>query len=138
MSLDGPETVIPLHGTFARPNSENLQWYEPSDGGEPEASFIARLDKCLAQKGSSARCWAHCDGKRDRIFSWSGDNTWIARSEASRRLAVLVKELLLEAWRVHIVARSHGGVVLLEALTLMQESGWANARVETWSGGNLN
>jgi hypothetical protein len=62
-----------------------------------------------------ARCWAHCtDG--NPIFQWSGKNNWIDRTHAAVALVDYVAKLRKDGWRCHIVAHSHGGNVLVEAL----------------------
>jgi len=62
-----------------------------------------------------ARYWAHCD-HHNQILHWSGDISWIARTRAASALAEYVGRLQNEGWRCHIVAHSHGGNVLVEAL----------------------
>ncbi|MET4801215.1 hypothetical protein [Bradyrhizobium sp. LB11.1] len=107
------ETVIIVHGTFAAPEPGNIPWYHPGDASAPEG-FISKLDFALQRKGSQAKCWAHCPS--DTIFQWSGDNSWIARTQAASELAEYVGKLHARGWRCHIVAHSHGGNVLRQAL----------------------
>jgi hypothetical protein len=109
------ETVIIVHGTWAAPEPGKRKWYQPIDdrlGGEP---FTAKLDAALQQRGSPARCWAHCTGGNP-IFQWSGENSWIARTQAASLLGNYVAKLQSQGWRCHIVAHSHGGNVVVEAL----------------------
>jgi alpha-beta hydrolase superfamily lysophospholipase len=103
------ETVIIVHGTFAAPELGASRWYQPT---EP---FIAKLNDALQKRGSAARCWAHCS-QGDQGFHWSGENSWVARTQAAAKLRSYVLNLRNEGWCCHIVAHSHGGNVVLEAL----------------------
>jgi hypothetical protein len=109
------ETVIIVHGTWAALEPAKRRWYEPVNGRPGSDSFSAKLDASLGERGSPARCWAHCS-EGNPIFHWSGDNSWIARTHAASALADYLTKLRNEGWRYHIVAHSHGGNVLLEAL----------------------
>ena len=118
MEKSANETVIIVHGTWAAPDPAERKWYQPIDGrpcGEP---FVARLDAALQARGSSARCWAHCPpgDQCDPGFHWSGENNWIDRTLAASALADYVAKLRSDGWHCHIVAHSHGGNVLVEAL----------------------
>jgi hypothetical protein len=108
------DTVIIVHGTWAAPEEGKKRWYQFVEGVQV-GSFTAKLDAALQSRGSSARCWAHCI-QGDDIFYWSGDNSWIARTQAAAALSDYVAELRNYGYRCHIVAHSHGGNVLLEAL----------------------
>jgi hypothetical protein len=115
MEKSANETVIIVHGTWAAPDPAERKWYQPNDErpcGEP---FIDKLDAALKARGSSARCWAHC-GPENPAFHWSGENSWIDRTLAASALADYVAKLRTEGWHCHIVAHSHGGNVLVEAL----------------------
>jgi hypothetical protein len=115
--MEGPpkETVIIVHGTWAAPNPAKRRWYEPVDDRPGDEPFTAKLDAALQERGSAARCWAHCtDG--NPIFQWSGKNSWIDRTHAAVALVDYVAMLRKEGWRCHIVAHSHGGNVVVEAL----------------------
>jgi hypothetical protein len=107
------ETVIIVHGTFAGPKPEKRCWHQPGDG-DP-IGFIAKLNLALQKRGSAARCWAHCS-QGDHGFHWSGKNSWVDREQAAAELADYVTKLQKEGWRCHIVAHSHGGNVLVDAL----------------------
>lgn len=111
--MGNKETVIIVHGTWAAPGGDAPCWYEPPAAGAK--NFASKLDDALQQRGSPARCWAHCrDGGPS--FNWSGGNTWIERATASRALASYVNDLQSAGWTCHIVAHSHGGNVVAEAL----------------------
>jgi hypothetical protein len=110
------ETVIIVHGTWAAPKPDKAQWYQPIDRGGVPDGFVSKLNNALQERGSSARCWAHCTlGKH--FFQWSGENSWIARMRAASALAAYVRQLQIEGWRCHIVAHSHGGNVVIDALS---------------------
>jgi hypothetical protein len=109
------ETVIIVHGTWAAPMPDKTQWYQEPDGASANEGFVSKLDAALQERGSPARCWGHCT-KGNPIFQWSGDNSWIARTRAAGALADYVAKLRGEGWRCHIVAHSHGGNVVVEAL----------------------
>jgi hypothetical protein len=115
-----PETVILVHGTFAAPKNNGLpQWYEPG------SDFIQALDEELARLGSTARCWAHASDVRRgsaSVFSWTGENHWLDRDDAAVQLAALLDVLVWNGWRCHVVAHSHGGNIVLEALRRMRQS----------------
>jgi hypothetical protein len=115
MGGPGKETVIIVHGTWAAPKHDKAQWYQPIDRGDAIEGFVGKLNAALLERNSSAQCWAHCaDGKP--IFEWSGENDWIARTRAASALGDYVAKVRNEGWRCHIVAHSHGGNVVVEAL----------------------
>ena len=109
------ETVIIVHGTWAAPEPGKARWYQPVDDVPAAEGFVSKLDAALQKRGSPARCWAHCT-KGNPIFQWSGENSWIARTRAASALGDYVAKLRNEGWRCHIVAHSHGGNVVVEAL----------------------
>ncbi|WP_072387111.1 hypothetical protein [Hyphomicrobium sp. CS1BSMeth3] len=118
------ETIILVHGTWAAPMESTRQWHQLHDGADSELSFAAKLDAALERHGSQARCWAHEDG--GSTFAWAGTNSWIDRTHGASSLAETIKALQAENWKCHIVAHSHGGNVLTEAVfpawrTLAQE-----------------
>lgn len=109
------ETVIIVHGTWAAPEPGVTKWYQRPTEDAEAANFVAKLDAALDERGSAARCWAHCaDGQEP--FRWSGDNSWIARRHAAAKLGEYVARLQGDGWRCHVVAHSHGGNVVVEAL----------------------
>lgn len=120
--MGAKETVIIVHGTWAAPEPGNARWYQAIDGVPAAEGFVGRLDAALEERGSPARCWAHCS-QGDQIFHWSGDNSWIARTHAASRLGDYVAKLGNEGWRCHIVAHSHGGNVVVEALPQITATG---------------
>jgi hypothetical protein len=108
------ETVIVVHGTWAAPDPQKRSWYQRPEASSPEG-FTTKLDEALQARGSSARCWAHCVHD-DQIFQWSGENSWIARTRAAAALGDYVERLREMGWRCHIIAHSHGGNIVVEAL----------------------
>ena len=108
------ETVIIVHGTYAAPKPGVSRWYQPAEG-VPATEFITKLNDALQKRGSAARCWAHCS-QGDQGFHWSGKNSWIDRTRAASELGNYVLQPRKEGWCCHIVAHSHGGNVVLEAL----------------------
>jgi hypothetical protein len=115
--MDQPikETVIVVHGTWAAPDPQKAQWYQHFDAEQALGFFVGKLDAALQERGSPARCWAHC-GDGGEIFHWSGENSWLDRTKAAAALGDYVAKLQHQGWRCHIVAHSHGGNVVVEAL----------------------
>jgi hypothetical protein len=109
------ETVIIVHGTWAAPETGKDRWYYPSNRLRVEG-FVAKLDAALQKRGSMARCWAHCGEDSNLCFHWSGENSWVARTRAADALGDYVVKLRKEGWLCHIVAHSHGGNVVVEAI----------------------
>jgi hypothetical protein len=126
------ETVIIVHGTYAAPKPGMTQWYQPVKGAPAAEGFIAKLDAALHKRGSPARCWAHCD-EGHQFFQWSGENSWVARTSAASALGDYVERLQNEGWRCHIVAHSHGGNVVSEALPkiMTAELGGSSGKIVT-------
>jgi hypothetical protein len=117
MENPAKETVIIVHGTWASPKPDHLSWYQIPD--ERQDNFVSKLNNALEKRGSPARCWRHCKDNSE-IFSWSGENTWIDRTPAAFALAAHINELQANGWRCHVVAHSHGGNVVAEALPQLQ------------------
>jgi hypothetical protein len=115
------ETVIIVHGTWAAPAHGERRWYQPSESTVDRRSFVSKLDDALARNGSNARCWAHCAEDND-IFTWSGNNVWLERAKASNSLAGLLNKLQASGWRCHLVAHSHGGNAVAEALPQLKQT----------------
>ena len=49
-------------------------------------------------------------------FFWDGNNSWLSRSRAATDLRNLLYSLTQDGWQCHVIAHSHGGNVVLEAL----------------------
>ena len=82
MSDAAKETVIVVHGTWAAPKPDKNQWYQPIEGSGMACGFVGKLNNALQERGSPARCWAHCTPE-NKFFRWSGENSWIARMQAA-------------------------------------------------------
>lgn len=115
MEGSAKETVIIVHGTWAAPEPGKSRWYQPVAGVPAAQPFTAKLDAALQERGSPARCWAHTT-QGDQVFQWSGANSWIERTRAASALGDYVAKLQNQGWRCHIVAHSHGGNIVVEAL----------------------
>jgi hypothetical protein len=124
------ETVIIVHGTWAAPKPDQPNWYQNPRDGQHESTFVSKLNRALEERGSPARCWAHCKDNGE-IFSWSGNNAWVDRTLAASSLATKINELQANGWRCHVVAHSHGGNVVAEALPAIIQTTDQRATVTT-------
>jgi hypothetical protein len=115
MEQRAKETVIIVHGTWAEPKPGRFSWYQIPEKPEHEPNFVSKLDVALKRRGSRARCWAHCKDNCE-IFTWCGSNAWIDRTRAASKLAEYINKLQAHGWKYHIVAHSHGGNIVAEAL----------------------
>ena len=115
----GPITII-VHGTFAG----TLRWYRLGGGATP--SFADRLEAALARRGVAGTVWTPAlrAGFDYEAFGWSGRNRHEDRVNGGRALAVqlnAVAETLGATdeapLTVNLVGHSHGGNVILEALS---------------------
>lgn len=113
------ETVILVHGTWAAPLDHTARWYSL---GADANGFVSKLDAALQTRGSPARCWAHCSEDCEP-FHWSGENTWVARTRGADGLGDYIQSLRKSGWICHIVAHSHGGNVVIEALPKIGTAG---------------
>jgi len=124
------ETIIIVHGTWAEPEGpapkqksclvnpslepsrhglETTRWYQ-IDG-----EFSAKINAALRERGSLARCWAHC-AQGFPMFFWSGENDWTERAKAAAKFHEHFLDLQKNGWRCHVIAHSHGGNVVVDAL----------------------
>ena len=115
------ETIIIVHGTWAAQETGVRRWYEPPEDCRTSEGFVAKLELGSTRAGFFGSLWAHCDGSIP-IFGWSGDNNWIARTNAALALADYVTALTKDKWVCHFIAHSHGGNVVLEALPRLLSS----------------
>jgi hypothetical protein len=115
-----PKTVtLVIHGTFAAQG----KWWRL--GREGEATFADRLESELSRRGLANTVWKPTleAGFDYSAFSWSGLNRHRDRVRGARRLSSSLNEFAkrIQATAddpliVNIVAHSHGGNVVLEAL----------------------
>lgn len=108
------ETILLIHGTFASSKTGVTQWYQR------ESSFCSTLNDQLKSRGSQAKCWTHLQAN-DSEFQWTGENSWIEWANAAKRLYETLEQLIDAGWICHIVAHSHGGQVLLQAIHQLKE-----------------
>jgi hypothetical protein len=105
------QPVIVIHGTFAN----EATWWRP--GG----SFCQLLDSHLKQEGSEAKCWDSIPAAEAiSEFGWSGLNSEASRSHAAELLSKKIESLSRKPFieKIHFVAHSHGGNVLLKSFLL--------------------
>lgn len=105
------ETIVLVHGTWGAESP----WYQPG------SDFCRDLEANLRTWYREIKVWSHADSS-DKVFRWTGDNSWSARSRAARELATYLRRLDREGWTFHLVAHSHGGNVVLEALRRLGET----------------
>lgn len=95
--------IVTVHGTFAAdPNDDGQQWWQRG------SAFTTALAERLAGKGIP-----HIDVQP---FHWSGLNSDQARLRAATALAGKLAAAKREDRPVAVLAHSHGGNVLMEAL----------------------
>lgn len=106
--------VLVIHGTFAdRPKRGQTSWYHLT---EDKTNFCNQLAERLRGTPLEGAVW--------RSYAppfwhwWPGENDHMARKRAGRRLADEIAALAQRdpTARVHLVAHSHGGNVVLSAL----------------------
>lgn len=90
-------------------------WYQLD--AENESTFATALNDLLAKGPLGAACWRPC-GKDSISFSWSGRNDHEERVRAGASLCKLIVDAAGRDpfARIHLVAHSHGGNVVLAAL----------------------
>ncbi|CAI5468609.1 unnamed protein product [Closterium sp. Yama58-4] len=118
--------VIVVHGTFdAPPDDGSRTWYQPAAPGE--INFCSKIGARLAEGPLGGGCvWRELPAEppaRFRIpypFHWDGTNTHEGRIDAAHKLARLLDVIANgdPSARIHVIAHSHGGNVLLKAIEL--------------------
>jgi hypothetical protein len=125
----GTTVTLVIHGTFA---GQAAWWRLGNDGQE---SFADRLERELSRRGLADTVWkrALAEGFDYASFAWSGRNRHGDRVAGAHRLganlnalAQSVKATPSDPLLVNVVAHSHGGNVVLEALRHLQ----SNVRVD--------
>jgi hypothetical protein len=107
--------VLIVHGTWNKPFPGRVTWYQlPKDG---QTNFTSMLNDELERTGMGRAVWRPV-GSDHYEFEWSGKNEHKARVEAGKRLYSLVLDLVKKdpEARIHFIAHSHGGNVVLKAL----------------------
>lgn len=103
-----------IHGTFNSPEPGTVKWFE--SGRDGVATFCDALSERLRGTPLEGSVWRLPHGPR--LFSWSGQNDHADRVVAGLKLA---SEMIGVAnrdptARIHLVAHSHGGNVVLKAI----------------------
>ncbi|GJP38339.1 hypothetical protein CLOM_g22790 [Closterium sp. NIES-68] len=116
--------VIVIHGTFDAPPADGAPtWYQPPAPGEQ--NFCRKLSRLLAGGpiGEDA-IWRElpCSALPGipYPFHWDGTNTHAGRVTAAMKLHNLIDQIAQNdpAARIHLVAHSHGGNVMLKTVEL--------------------
>lgn len=111
--------TLVIHGTFA----SHATWWRL--GGDGATTFADRLEAELSRHGLAGTVWkpALAEGFDYASFSWSGLNRHRDRLHGARRLSDSLNTLAQRSQAtaeapltVNLVAHSHGGNVVLEAL----------------------
>jgi hypothetical protein len=107
--------ILVIHGTWNAPEDGQLKWFQ-LDPKNPQ-NFCYRLNQALASGPLHDSVWRQCPGT-EVAFKWSGDNTHEARKEGAEKLCSLLLAMRQSdaAARIHIIAHSHGGNVVLSAI----------------------
>ena len=117
-----PDTpyVIIVHGTWNEPRDGATNWYQPKES-DP-SHFCTRLNTELEAHGLGRPIGQTLGGKQIE-FAWTGYNDHASRIAAAKQLADLIQQIERHdpSARIHFVAHSHGGNVLLAALEEYQE-----------------
>ena len=122
-SKQAPDThyVLIVHGTWNSydKHSSLLQekWYWATDVSA--RVFVNHLRERLRGTPLENAVWRHVQGL-EWPFSWNGQNSHEARLVAARELAQQIIHIVTvdPTARLHFVAHSHGGNVLLKALEI--------------------
>ena len=119
--------VLVVHGTWNAPDRTVRMWYQ-FDPTDP-ANFCQRLNDQLETNGLSGAVWPSPEG-RVVDFSWSGENSHEARLAAGDRLAHLMREISHKDpdAHIHLIGHSHGGNVVLRAVSRRMDGSAEQAR----------
>ncbi len=108
------QTIVVVHGTqLSKPQKSadgKVHWWAPG------SDFAQAVDKELKAQDLPACCWKHLKPGEEG-FAWDGRNNWYSRAVTADRLRDYVRRLTDDGWLVHVVAHSHGGNVVMDALT---------------------
>ena len=120
MPQDMMHLVFLVHGTWGRGDSA---WYHPTCA---PTSFAAKLKVALGKRGVDPNTVIFVP------FEWKGENTHSDRLEGAASLASKLIDLRrqyvdVEDVKVHFVAHSHGGNVVLKAIEIyLNDLAWAD------------
>lgn len=113
--------TLVVHGTYA---ADAAWWRLGADG---EATFADRLETELARRGLAGTVWRPWLEEGFEAFVWSGRNRHRDRVAGARKLSASLDRFAQnveatpdEPVTVNLVAHSHGGNVVLEALTRLR------------------
>jgi pimeloyl-ACP methyl ester carboxylesterase len=109
------EPILLIHGTDAnRRTGDGADWWHPG------SDFCHDLDALLQKRSAPARCWANLGIRKDP-FAWTGTNSEEARQKAGKALAAILDALERDdnVKLYHVVGHSHGGNVIVNALSTM-------------------
>lgn len=99
---EGP-VLIAIHGTFAgSPDNTGKHWWQR------RSPFMTRLQEGLEPKLGSTRVLP---------FHWTGANSEFDRIVCGRRLAAVMRHLEKKKRPYHVLAHSHGGNLVVEAIS---------------------
>jgi hypothetical protein len=123
--------VLIVHGTWNPPHEGQRLWYQLDDADSQ--NFCTKLNSALEYFGMEGAVWRSLNGKVTE-FGWSGANRHEDRIAAARQLAKRIVEITTAdpTARIHLVAHSHGGNVVLGAIQLYLT--WLHWQAQTlWS-----
>ncbi len=104
--------IVFVHGTWATHDGEKRPWYGLNK--EDPNSFAASLHRLLEKGQLGDARWGE-----DTVYTWSGENSHDARLQAGRELCQVLLSIIKKdgSARIHLIAHSHGGNVVLAALS---------------------
>src|SRR5215469_15328029 len=104
--------VLIVHGTWNPPREGRRLWYQLDDADSQ--NFCTKLNSALEYFGMGGAVWRSLNGEVTE-FGWSGANRHEDRIAAARQLARRIVEISTAdpTARIHLVAHSHGGNVVL-------------------------
>lgn len=107
--------ILIVHGTWNAPVDLAPRWYQLRT--DAPDNFCARLNARLAERGMPGCIW-RAGPKGPIHFSWSGNNDHQSRLDAAHALWSLMLQIIEDdpSARIHLVAHSHGGNVVLAAV----------------------
>jgi hypothetical protein len=149
----GSEPVLLVHGTFSFDESNNASPANPNRWWQRGSTFCVALDSMISPKGLCApagldsltiRPWWHWlwtkfvgetapNPAPEAVFHWSGDNRESARRAAGQLLLDHMRQFDALGVPFHVVAHSHGGSILWEALFRAEREGKPLGQLASWT-----